>query len=151
MQTNKQVEKLVNYIMNKEYGDIIYHQEIASLLGMQYGSHQYRSTVNAAKKKLLEAGKMIDCVRKSGYKVLEPDNYTDSSVKEVVAGARRIDKGAKIMRHAPVKDMSSVGLESYNRVNDRLHILQAAIAGSKVEITMLSQKREHPLSITSGH
>lgn len=49
------------------------------------------------------------------------------------------------MRHAPVKDMSTVGLESYNRVNDRLHILQAAMTGSKVEITLLSKKREHPM------
>lgn len=44
-----------------------------------------------------------------------------------------------------VEDMSTVGLESYNRVNDRLHILQAAMTGSKVEITLLSKKREHPM------
>ena len=140
MQTNKKVENLVNYVMKKTYGDIIYHQEIAEVIGSQYGTYQYRSIVNSARKKLLEAGRMIDCIRKSGYKIVEPDNYTDSSVKEVVAGARRIDRGAKIMRHAPVNEMSQAGLESYNKVNDRLHILQAAIAGSKVEITMLSQK-----------
>lgn len=151
MKTNKQVESLVNYIMQKNYGDIVYHQEIAEIIGAQYNSYQYRSVVNSAKKKLLESGRMIESVRKSGYQVVEPDNYTNSSVKQVVAGARKIDKGVKIMRHAPVKDMSTVGLESYNRVNDRLHILQAAMTGSKVEITMLSKNRDHPLSLNSGN
>ena len=147
MQTNKQVEKLVNYIVEKDYGTIIYHQEIASLLGVQYGSHQYSSIVQRAKKKLLEVGKMIVCVRGQGYEIIMPDNYTDSSVKELIGGARKIDKGAKIMRNAPVQKMSSAGLESYNLVNDRLHILQAAVAGAKVEINMLSQKRQHPLEL----
>ena len=58
MQTNKQVEKLVNYIVDKDYGTIIYHQEIADLLGVQYGSYQYGSIVQRAKKKLLESGKI---------------------------------------------------------------------------------------------
>ena len=123
------------------YGKINY------LLGVQYGSYQYGSIVQRAKKKLLESGKMIDCVRGSGYKIIMPDDYTDSSVKEIIGGAKKIDRGARIMRNAPVQKMSSAGLESYNLVNDRLHILQAAVAGAKVEINMLSQKRQHPLEL----
>lgn len=88
---------------------------------------------------------MIESIRKSGYQVVEPDKYTDVAAGQVNAGARRIDHGSKIMRVAPVKDMSQSGVESYNLVNDRLHILQAAMTGSKVEITMLSKKREHPM------
>lgn len=45
MKTNKQVEKLVNYIVEKDYGTVIFHQEIANLLGVQYGSQQYSSIV----------------------------------------------------------------------------------------------------------
>lgn len=145
MKTNQQVEKLVNHVVKKDYGTIIYHNEIANLLGVKYGSHEYRSIVQRAKKKLLEAGKMIDCVRGQGYEIVMPDDYTGSSVKEMINGARRIDKGSRIMRNAPVQKMSPAGLESYNLVNDRLHILQAAVAGAKVEINMLSQKRQHPL------
>lgn len=147
MQTNKQVEKLVNYIVDKDYGTIIYHQEIANLLGVQYGSHQYSSIVQRAKKKLLEAGKMIDCVRKTGYEIIMPDNYTNCAVKSLSDGAKKIDKGSKIMDSAPVQKMSSAGLESYNLVNDRLHLVRAAIAGAVVEVNMLSQKRQHPLEL----
>lgn len=147
MKTNKQVEQFVNYVIEKDYGTIIYHQEISNLLGVQYGSHQYCSIIQRAKKKLLEAGKMIDCVRGQGYEIVMPDDYTGSSVRELIGGARKIDKGAKIMRNAPVQKMSAAGLESYNLVNDRLCILQAAVAGAKVEINMLSQKRQHPLEL----
>lgn len=92
MKTNKQVEKLVNYIVEKDYGTVIFHQEIANLLGVQYGSQQYSSIVQRAKKKLLEAGKMIDCVRKTGYEIIMPDNYTNSAVKALSDGAKKIDK-----------------------------------------------------------
>lgn len=148
MKTNKQVEKLVNYIVEKDYGTVIFHQEIANLLGVQYGSQQYSSIVQRAKKKLLEAGKMIDCVRKTGYEIIMPDNYTNSAVKALSDGAKKIDKGGKIMGNAPVQKMSPAGLESYNLVNDRLHLVRAAIAGAVVEVNMLSQKRSHPLALT---
>ncbi len=52
------------------------------------------------------------------------------------------------MGNAPVQKMSPAGLESYNLVNDRLHLVRAAIAGAVVEVNMLSQKRPHPLALT---
>lgn len=88
---------------------------------------------------------MIKSIRKSGYQVVEPDDYTAHSVRQVVAGAKKIDSGVKIMRHAPVSNMTPEGVESYNRVNDRLQILQASITGAKVELKLLGARRPHPL------
>lgn len=93
---------------------------------------------------------MVESIRKSGYRVVDPDDYTTHSVRQVAAGARKIDNGTKIIRHAPVSDMSVEGLEAYRRVDDRLQILQAAITGAKVEITMLGTKRQHPLRLGQG-
>ena len=145
MATNKKVEKLVDYFMEKEYGVIVYHQEIAALIDAKYGSYAYKSIVNTAKKKLLESGHMIDSVRKSGYQVVEPDAYTDKAVGKVHSAVRNINDGQKIMDNAPVNDMSPVGLEIHNQVNDRFRLVRASMTGSKVEITMLSKKREHPM------
>lgn len=145
MATNKKVEKLVDYFISKEYGTIVYHQEIAALIDIKYGSYAYRSIVNTAKKKLLESGHMIDSIRKSGYQVVEPDNYTDKAVDKVQRAVKNINNGQKIMDNAPVNDMSPVGLEIHNQVNDRFRLLRASTTGSKVEITMLSKKREHPM------
>lgn len=142
---NDKVQKLSEYIMAKNYGDIIYHQEIAEQIGERMNTPRYFSTVTAAKKVLLESGRMIKSVRKSGYQVVEPDDYTVHSVQQVVAGAKKIDSGVKIMRHAPVSDMTPEGAESFNRVNDRLQILQASITGAKVELKMLEARRPNPL------
>lgn len=142
---NDKAQKLSEYIMAKNYGDIIYHQEISEQIGERMNTPRYFSTITAAKKVLLESGRMIKSIRKSGYQVVKPDDYTVHSVRQVVAGAKKIDDGVKIMRHAPVGNMTPEGVESYNRVNDRLQILQASITGAKVELKMLGTQRPHPL------
>lgn len=142
---NDKVQRLSEYIMTKNYGDIIYHQEIAEQIGEHMNTPRYFSTVTAAKKALLEAGRMIKSVRRSGYQVVVPDDYTAHAVQHVVDAGKKIDRGAKIMRIAPVSNMTPEGVESYNRVNDRLQILQASITGAKVELKMLGARRPHPL------
>jgi len=143
---NDKVKKLVGYIMEKGYGDIVYHQEIAEQIGEQMNTSRYFSTVNAAKKELLESGRMVRSIRRTGYQVVVPDEYTAHSVRQVVAGAKKIDNGVNIMRHATVRDMTFEGMLTYNRVNDRLQIIQASITGAKVELSMLGTRRPHPLS-----
>jgi hypothetical protein len=84
---------------------------------------------------------MIVNVRGVGYKVCQPDNYTGEGVRYMRQGAKRIDRGAKIMNHAPINDMSQPAREAHNRVNDRMIRLQAAIAGASVEIHMLETSK----------
>ena len=79
--------------------------------------------------------------RDAAYKVCDPDSYTGEGVRYMRHGARKIDMGAKIISHAPVKDMSLVAREAHNRVNDRMVQLQAAMAGASVEIHMLSASK----------
>lgn len=141
----EKISQLAEYIMSKNYGDIIYHQEIAEQIKEQPNTPKYFSAITGAKRLLLDSGKMIESVRKSGYRVVEPDDYTIHSIRQVVAGARRIDSGVKIMRHAPIANMTPEGIESYNRVNDRIQILQASMTGAKVELKMLGTRRQHPL------
>jgi hypothetical protein len=84
---------------------------------------------------------MIVNVRGIGYKVCYPDNYTGEGVRYMRMGARKIDRGAKILNHAPVNDMSQAAREAHNRVNDRMVRLQAAMAGASVEIHMLEASK----------
>lgn len=148
MNRQQKIKKLVDEIIGHKYGETISHFDIADLIKEKHGSQQYRSIVNAAQKKCVELGKMVESVRGYGYRVVNPDDYTVQSVRHVTAGARRIDKGTKILRCAPVNDMTQEGRETYNRVTDRMQILQAAMTGAKVEIRMLSAERVHPLSLS---
>jgi len=145
MNKKDKIQKLVEEFITKDYGGALTHYEIACLIEEKEGSVAYREIVSSAQKKLLDCGKMIENVRGIGYRVVRPDEYTEQSAKCVVSGARRIDKGTRILRNAPVKDMSREGVQQYNLITDKIRILQAAVCGAKVEINMLSSKRENPL------
>lgn len=147
MTKNEKVQKLVEAFLDKEYGVTLHHWEIAHIVQENERSNEYRSIVNKASKKLLDCGKMIENIRGVGYRVVAPDEYSNQSARCVVSGARRINKGAKIIRNAPVKDMTQDGVQAYNTIADKMRILQAAVAGAKVEINMLSNKRKNPLTV----
>lgn len=149
MERQDKIQKIVEAFLSKEYGATMHHYEIASLIETNEKSSEYRTIVRAASKKLLDCGRMIENVRGVGYRVTDPDEYTKQSAKCVISGARKINKGARIIQNAPVKDMSQEGLQAYNTVADRMRILQAAVAGAKVEINMLSNKRKNPLLAVS--
>lgn len=139
------IDLLVKTIEGLNYGDTLNYEAIARLIGEDYGTKRFSDIVQAARRRLVNCGKMIECVQRVGYKVVEPDAYANHGIKQVMIGARRIDTGARIMTHAPVNDMSEVAREHHNRITDKMRNLQAAMAGASVEINMLNQPRVHPL------
>lgn len=138
MNRQESIDSLVKAVEERKYGDILDFKEIGYIIHQEYGTHAYSDILQAARKRLELAGHMIVNVRGIGYKVCMPDDYTNEGVKRVRQGARRIDRGAKVLNHAPVNDMSQEVREAHNRVNDRMVRLQAAMAGASVEIHMLS-------------
>lgn len=150
MNRQDRINAIMDVVLSKEYGDMIPHAELCDAAHERVDSNAYRDAVHAAMKRCVNAGKMIESVRGFGYRVVDPDEYTRQSVKCIVSGARKIDRGTKILLHAPVQDMTQDGREAYNRVTDRMRILQAAVHGAQVEIRMLSASREHPLAIPSS-
>ena len=144
MNRQEKIDSLVKAVQERNYGDIIDFKEIGYIIHQEYGTHAYNDILQAAKKRLELIGHMIVNVRGIGYKVCPPDDYTNEGVRRVRQGARRIDRGAKVLNHAPVNDMSQQAREAHNRVNDRMVTLQAAMAGACVEIHMLG-KSKNPL------
>lgn len=144
MTRKESIETLVKTIEGMNYGDTLNYNEIGNIIGKRYGTTSYSDIVQTAKKRLIVTGHMVVNVRGIGYKVCQPDNYTGEGVRYMRQGARRIDRGTKIINHAPVNDMSPVAREIHNRVNDRMLRLQAAMAGASTELHMLS-KPTNPL------
>ena len=138
MNRQEAIDNLVKAVKERNYGDVLTFDSIGYIIGQKHGTMKYQDILQTAKKRLELAGHMIVNVRGVGYKVLQPDDYTKEGVKRVRQGARRIDRGAKVLNHAPVNDMTQQAREAHNRVNDRMVRLQAAMAGASVEIHMLS-------------
>ena len=135
------IDNLVKAVEERQYGETLYYQEIAAIIGRRYGTVSFGDVVSAARRRLIIAGRMIVNMRGQGYKVCPPDEYTGEGVRYMRMGARKIDRGAKIISHAPVNDMSTEAREIHNRVNDRMVRLQAAMAGASVEVHMLSANK----------
>lgn len=145
MTRQEKITAIVDLICSRDYGDTITHMEMSAMIAEPIHSQKYRDIIGIANKRCAELGHMVLSVRGVGYQLVAPDNYTSQSVKRIVSGAKRIDSGVKILEHAPVSQMSQPGLEEYNRVSDRVRVLQASVAGAKVEIGMLANRRQHPL------
>lgn len=138
------IDNLVKAVEERNYGEVLNFDEIGGIINQKYGTTTYNDILQAARKRLVTAGHMIINVRGIGYKVCYPDGYTGEGVRYMRQGARKIDRGVKIIGHAPVNDMSPAARETLNRVNDRMRTLQAAMAGASVEIHMLETSK-HPL------
>ena len=141
MNRKEAIDSLVKAVGERDYGDVMNFDEIGGIINQKHGTMQYNDILQAARKRLIEAGHMIVNVRGIGYQVCPPDGYTGEGVRYMRQGARRIDRGAKILNHAPVNDMSPQARETHNRVNDRMVRLQAAMAGASVEIHMLNTSK----------
>lgn len=141
MTRKEAIDTLVKAVEERGYGDILNFDEIGGIINQKHGTMAYNDILQSARKRLIAAGHMIVNVRGVGYKVCEPDGYTGEGVRYMRQGARRIDRGAKILTHAPVNEMSQAAREAHNRVNDRMISLQAAMAGASVEIHMLESRR----------
>ena len=148
MNRKDKIKAAVDLVMSRNYGDVITHQEFIAVMHECGLTPTYRDAITAASKKCVDCGKMIESVHGIGYRVVNPDDYTGQSLKCIMSGAKKIDNGAKILSHAPVNQMSQAGLEAHNKVSDRMMILQASLAGAKVELRMLGTKRQHPLALT---
>lgn len=147
MDRTEKVKTIVDQFATMNYGESLTHKQIAEMVGVKSTDSEYRYLIHQAQKHLLEHGKMVECVRGVGYRIVFPDDYTTASTRAVATGVRRIKKGTNILAHAPISDMTVEGIQAYNHVRDRMTILEAAVTGAKVEINMLSKKREHPLAI----
>ena len=147
MERQEAIESLVKAANERDYGDVMTFAEIGGIINQKYGTQRYSDILQAARKRLIAAGHMIVNVRGIGYKVCPPDGYTNEGVRHIRRGAREIDRGAEVISHAPVNDMTQAAREAHNRVSDRVVLLRAAMAGTSVELNLLS-KPQHPLLAT---
>lgn len=146
LENKKKSEVLAEMIKTLNYGDVITHQQIANIIDEEYSSSRYTTTISKAKKLLLQEGIYLESIRGDGYRIVEPDNVVNHSLKHYKRGFNEMQKGYKTLTNAPVKNMTQEGKETYRRVYDRAVTLSASLKGAAVELKALGQKK-HPFAI----
>lgn len=146
LDNKKRSEVLAEEIKKMNYGDILSHEFIANIIQVEYPSSGYRTTITKAKKILAESGYFLEAIIGDGYRIVEPDNVVNHSLKHYKRGFNELNKGYDTLRNAPAKHMSREGLEVYRRVSDRAITLNAAMKGAAVELKTLG-KKNHPFAL----
>lgn len=148
IENKKKSEVLAEKINELNYGDVITHQQISSVIKEDYPSNKYTSTIAKAKKILLKKyNKAIENIPGDGYRIVAPDDFVHQSLKHYKRGFNEMQKGYDTLEYAPVENMSVEGRDTYMRVHDRAIILRASMAGAKAELKTLSGKRKHPFAL----
>lgn len=144
IKNKKKSEILAEEITKLTYGDMITHSTIANIIDEVYPSQRYLAAVQKTKKILLkEYGIVLESIRGDGYRVVQPDDYVNHSLKHYKRGFKEFQKGADTLTHAPVDKMTEEGRNTYRRVNDRAVLLNASLKGAVVELKTLGEKK-HP-------
>lgn len=150
LKNKKKSEILAERIKELNYGDIITHEQISNAIDEKYPSNKYTSTIAKARKLLLSDGVYLESIIGDGYRIVEPDNVVDHSLKHYKRGFKEIQKGYNTLANAPVKKMTEEGRETYRRVYDRAVTLSASMKGAAVELKTLG-KKNHPFAIENIH
>lgn len=140
VENKKKWELLYDRIKTMEYGDIISHDDISSVIGESYDSKNYHSIINRARKELLKASKAIESVRGQGYRVLMPSDYAFESVKTFKQGFNKFQKAKTTLDCTPIKELSVEDLKVHRNVCDRVSVLHAHLSGAKTELNLLAKK-----------
>ncbi len=145
---NKKKSEILAEKMNElKYGEMMTHAQISVLIDEPYPSGKYNFTITGAKKILLNNyNKTIENIQKEGYRVVEPDNFVNQSLKHYKRGFNEMKKGFDTLEHAPIKDMTQEGRNTYRRVHDRAITLAANMKGVSVELRTLGSKN-HPMAL----
>lgn len=137
--------KLADLVSQSEYGDIIHYQDIQNITGLKRGETRYYQAISKAKKILVSRGKAIQHIGGGDYQVLYPGDYSGAYVREIKIARNHVKRGDKIIKGAPVNDMSIDERRTFNNVSDFNARMQAQIMGNFVEVKRLAGK-SHPLA-----
>lgn len=148
LNNKKKSEVLAEKIKEMKYGDIIYHSEIEQIIEEKHGSNKYGYTIKKAKGVLEKDGIFLESISGDGYRIVEPDDSIQHSLKHYKRGFNAMQKGFNTLKNAPVKDMTPEGRDIHRRVYDRSVILAASMKGASVELKTLGEKN-HPMGLNN--
>ena len=147
LNNQKKSEILVKEIFKiKIWGYYFTYSEIARI-DVKYPSNKYKSMIRSTRKMLMHKGIILENIVGDGYRLIQPDNFVDQSLKHYKRGFNEMQKGYDTLDVAPTEKMTQAGLVRYRRVHDRAVTIAASMKGLSVELKELSGKKQHPLTI----
>ena len=112
LDNKKKSEILAEKIKELHYGDIISHEQISKIISEEYPSNKYTTTIAKTRKILLKESVCLENIIGDGYRIVEPDNFVEQSLKHYKRGVNEMQKGYETLEYAPTKDMTPEGIRN---------------------------------------
>lgn len=98
-------KELIKVSKDWEYGSFHTHEEIAGVLGVEYGSKEYYTNMTRVVDEMAYLGKRIRCQRTEGYYVLNPSEYPEAAYDDTKRATRVLKSGLDNVHTSPVQKM----------------------------------------------
>ena len=96
------VNKLAQHFDDLRHGQIIPHDELAAVIGLDHRAHRYRSIIAAWRKTLkLDEGIEMQAIRGVGLRVMSDPERVDAHVAKTSVGIRVIGRAGKDLARVP--------------------------------------------------
>lgn len=116
-------QEVIQYILDKKYGDTIYSKDLAKILGFNLENtkenDKYRTQMGRIKNVLIEYGYVLKSINGVGYYILKPKQISGYCYHAYIRRTENLlGKSAKILAHTEVSELSEIRREEYNNVCD---------------------------------
>lgn len=142
--TNEQMERrkaIVGAITSANYGDVFEHDELLRISGIEdKNSKAYRYMMAAVKRECEKAGKALIAIPGTGYRIITPGEYSVQAARRARLGMNQINKGVRLLQHAPVEQMTADERGDYNTVAGGLNAIAGAVSMRTAEVEVAARR-----------
>ena len=118
----KPFELLVDYVVaNPQYGALITHQDISSVMNVAYGTRDYSYAVSKANIALTKQQLRLKSVKGIGYRILHHNEYGSESASLCLQASKKIEKAKFINDCVDVSQLNRQEKQSHNKLKNELN------------------------------
>lgn len=133
-------EQVVDMVVTLEYGDIVTHDRLASLIGERRGSRKYNTILTKVSKVLITRQKALENIRNVGYRVTRPENYVDLALSQIKRGRNSLEKAQTLIACTPVDELTPEQVEIHSEVSNRLGLVVGAARTALTDSTSIRSR-----------
>jgi hypothetical protein len=117
---------IVELFREATWGDLVAHGTIAAATGLRAETMPYYRHVAQARRTLLRDHDIeVESVPKVGYRRVEPERYGERARRDTRLGRRRISRGARVVKAAPVHLLTAEQVQELEHTMRLLAALRA--------------------------
>jgi hypothetical protein len=142
--------ELVRIAQQWEYGSFHTHQEIAGILGIDYGTPDYYQNVSWVLEEMRGLGKRLRCEHTKGYRVLKPGEYPEAAYDDTKRAARVLKNGLDGVHTAPVQKMDQPTQRKMEHIGVHLARTYVSVVNAAAEVKELAGIKRPQKMLSKG-